>query len=126
MIVVNGTGSSEDPFLGEGRDEKGKCITFNASSADSPFLSPRQLLEASLAGCMFITIKRILLREKLPVDDLTVSVKLICENDHSDFQIEVQLCKSVDDGLKNKIIQEACQNSFVKKALTQSISLQIM
>lgn len=123
MMTINALGSPEDPFLGEACDESGKKIVFNASSVTSEYLSPRQLLEASLAGCLYITIKRILIKREISQQKIIVKVELDSQEDVTDFKVRIELDDKLDSLLKQEIIQEAFKNSFVKNALSKPIHI---
>lgn len=123
MMTINALGSPEDPFLGEACDESGKKIVFNASSVTSEYLSPRQLLEASLAGCLYITIKRILIKREISQQKIIVKVELDSQEDVTDFKVHIELDDKLDSLLKQEIIQEAFKNSFVKNALSKPIHI---
>lgn len=126
MMTINALGSLEDPFLGEACDETGKKIVFNASSVTSEYLSPRQLLEASLAGCLYITIKRILLKREISQQKIIVKVELDSQEDVTDFKIHIELDDQLDESLKQDIVQEAFKNSFVKNALSKPIDMHVI
>lgn len=120
MIKINGTDKKEDIFLCEAHDESGKKIRLNASTVNSPYLSPRQLLETSVAGCLYITVKRILTEKEMCFHDVTVSVAMDNQNGKTSFKTDIEIT-GIKEALKQSIIREAYCRSFVKNALSQPI-----
>lgn len=123
MIEIHSLATQQDPFLAKAADENAKSVTFNASSALSEYMSPRQLLESSLAGCLYITVMRILLNRKLPTENLKVGVELNALDDQSDFIVHIDFDRSISQQLKAEIMSEAYQKSYVKNVLTNSITI---
>ena len=51
-------------LITEVSDQSGKSITICSSKVESSYLSPRQLVQAALAGCLSMTIRRELAESK--------------------------------------------------------------
>lgn len=117
MISIQSLATQHDPFLAKATDDSGKAVIFNASSSVSQYMSPRQLLESSLAGCLYITAIRVLQDHNLTIDHLEVSVELNSMETETQFLIHIILDQSICKKLKEEVLTEIYERSYVKNVL---------
>lgn len=100
-------------------DQNGKTITICSSKVESCYLSPRQLVQAALAGCLSMTIRKELAESGIEYEDVVVKVDMIENLFIYDVEIESEEDASVIKEIKNKSVQ----NCFIRGLLSQGIQI---
>lgn len=100
-------------------DSKGKNITICSSRIESEYLSPRQLLQGAVAGCLSMTVRRVLDNHEVAYSDVTVLIDMPQENDTYKLVVDIQV-DSADDLEKIEVCKQEALNTCFIKGLVES------
>lgn len=100
-------------------DRNGKSMTICSSKVESSYLSPRQLVQAALAGCLSMTIRRELAESGIDYEDVVVKVDMIDDT----FIYDVEIISGEDASVIKEIKNKSVQNCFIRGLLSQGIKI---
>lgn len=124
MIRATGIKEEGQPYLTKIEDQNGKTMVVNSSVKQSEYLSPSQLLQAGLAGCMSMTVKGALFRAGLQYHDVAVTVDMISEEDGTyTFTYQVDVNSDDDPAAVKKVADEAAEKCYVRNILASGPKL---
>ncbi len=112
------------PYLTKLEDENGRSVVVNSARKPSEYLSPAQLIEAGLAGCMSMTIKGVLFKNKLSYNDVSVTVDLVEEDGKYRFTYKVDVDSDEDPEKIKEIVKLGAENGHVKNLLTSDLTVE--
>lgn len=96
-------------------DHDEKQITICSSKVNSEYLSPRQLVQSALAGCLSMTIRRELMNCGVEYNDVVVKADMD-ENLKFLFSVEIESNEDIDKIQACK--QRAIEDCFIKGLLS--------
>lgn len=126
MIKTSGIQQEGQPYLTKVEDQNGKSMVINSSRMQSEYLSPSQLLQAGLAGCMSMTIKGALFRNGITYRDVRVIVDMTAEEGKTCFTYRVEVDSEEEEGRYQAIVEEAAKNCYVRGLLENEITISKM
>lgn len=109
------------PYLTKLEDENGRSIVVNSSGKPSDYLSPGQLIQAGLAGCMSMTIKGLLFKNKLSYNDVSVTVNLDEADGKYHFTYKVDVDSDEDPEKVDEIVKLGASKCYVRNLITSDL-----
>jgi uncharacterized OsmC-like protein len=112
------------PYLTKLEDENGRSVVVNSSSKPSDYLSPAQLIQAGLAGCMSMTIKGMLFKNKVSYNDVSVTVNLDDTDGNYKFTYKVDVDSNEDPEKVDEIVKLGASKCYVRNLITSDLTVE--
>ena len=111
----------KDTLVTDVVDDHGKTITICSSKVESAYLSPRQLVQSALAGCLSMTIRRELMNHDILFEDVVVSVDSVEENGQTIYNFAISIESGEDRDIIEKLKETAIQSCYIRGLLSAGI-----
>lgn len=112
-------------------NEEGVQVTGNKMPNQHGGLSPRELLEASVALCVSITLESILERDQLEVDKNEIKVDVQASkadgvnNRFTDIIVHVNFPKALDSAYKEKLVKKVERGCTISNTLKGDVHVEL-
>lgn len=88
------------------------------------YLSPRQLVQSALAGCLSMTIRRELMNQNIPYEDVIVTVDMEPSDDRTRFMFRVDVLSDGDRETIEMCKEKAVNDCYIKGLLFGEIIIE--
>jgi len=105
-------------------DGHGKELTICSSRVGSPYLSPRQLVQGALAGCLAMTLRRTLADHAVRFRDVRVLIEPKEDAEKTTFLYSVSIDSDEDPDRLDELTQEAVSSCYIHDLLAGGITLE--
>ncbi len=112
------------PYLTKLEDENGRSVTVNSARKPSEYLAPSQLIQAGLAGCMSMTIKGMLFKNKLSYNDVSVTVDLEENDGKYKLTYKVDVDSEEDSEKVAEAVKLGISHCYVRNLLTSDLTVE--
>ena len=125
MIRATNLKNDQTPYLTEitnGKEGMKPILTDSSVQPDAEDMTPSELFQASLAGCVCMTLSGVLRKRGIPFDDVEVDVKM---EQRDGKTVLTRSVKVISDAPAEQISAavERAKNSFMSKLLTGEIEI---
>lgn len=116
--------NAQNTMITEVSDHTGKTMDICPSRIESSCFSPRQLVQAALAGCLSMTIRGELSRNNIGYDDVTVMVDMEDTEgaeEKKTFTYSIDVKSSADPAVIEEIKKKAVNGCYIGGMLRTGI-----
>lgn len=115
--------NKKDTLITDVVDDNGKAITICSSKVESEYLSPRQLVQSALAGCLSMTIRRELMNQNLSYEDVVVSVESVEDQGQTIYNYSISIDSEENSDVIEKLKETAIENCYIRGLLSAGIQM---
>lgn len=124
MITATEIKNQGQATLTKVEDQNRKSILIASSKVESSYLSPRQLVQSALAGCLSMTVRRELENNGIVYNDVTVHVDMKEESDRIKFLFEIIIDSDEDKENIDTIKKQAINDCYILGLLSDGIEIE--